>query len=186
VYIFGMSETMQKAAISAIFLLTASTLYGQTSIDKPSLQVAMTTPPASATLSREELEGLLAKVSASVTNYQQALAESKPSLDKTANEALYDKGIALSAQASDAVAALRKSDNPSYVRVQLMSILDDMSRNAARASMAAATAAKQESRTTDPGKNRELYYSVSFSRAAEDFRSSSKLLVRISAQTASD
>jgi hypothetical protein len=102
---------------------------------------------ASGLPSDEEIGELLNKASEYVDTYRQTFASARPSLAKAPTPGFYEKGVELSKQADGAIAALRKNGYSAYTLVGLISILDDMSLNGARASAATMIVALGEDRS---------------------------------------
>jgi hypothetical protein len=125
--------------------------------------------------SEEEIGELLSKASEYVQTYQQTFTSSKPSLDKAATPGFYAKGMEQSAQASHAIAAIKKNGSSAYALVGLIAILDDMSLNGARASAATALVALRENQA-DP-KNHARSDFVSLAQAEKNCYDISELLL---------
>lgn len=89
------------------------------------------TPPSDA-----EIGELLSKASEYVDTYKQTFKNAKASLDAATTPGFYESGMTLSEQASSVIAAIRKNGPTAVALVSLLTILDDMSLNAAKASSA--------------------------------------------------
>lgn len=99
--------------------------------------------------SREELGDLLSKASEYVATYRHTFANARTSLAKAPTPGFYEKSTELSNQADTAISALQKNGPSAYALVGLISILDDMSLNGARASAVTMIVATREDRS-DP------------------------------------
>jgi hypothetical protein len=84
--------------------------------------------------SEAEIGELVGKASEYVDTYKQTFKNTRASLDKAPNPGFYEKGMELSEQASGVIAAIRQNGSTGVALVSLLTILDDMSLNAAKAS----------------------------------------------------
>jgi predicted nucleic acid-binding Zn-ribbon protein len=84
--------------------------------------------------SEAEIGELVSKASEYVDTYKRTFNNTRASLDKAPNPGFYEKGMELSEQASVVIAAIRKNGSTAVALVSLLTILDDMSLNAAKAS----------------------------------------------------
>jgi hypothetical protein len=124
--------------------------------------------------SDEEIGELLDKASEYVLTYHQTFTNTKQSLDRAATPGFFAKGVELSSQASDAIAAIKKNGPSAYALVGLIAILDDMSLNAARASAVTMIVALQNK--TDP-KNHAMEDFQNLAQAEKNCYDISELLL---------
>jgi hypothetical protein len=138
--------------LALVFSFLTVSANAQTSPDRtvPSREAQVQQSSAPSRMpSEDEIRELLGKASEYVDTYKRTFTYTKPSLDKAATPGFHAKGMELSAQASSAIDAIRKNGSSAWALVVLVTILDDMSLNAAKASAATTLVALEENRN-DP------------------------------------
>ncbi len=124
-----------------LLLVNLAACAGPSSAQEPEQASSVPSMP-----SEEEIGALLHKASEYVETYKQTFIYAKPSLDKAVTPGFYKAGMELSAQASSSIAAITQNGSSAYGLVVLITILDDMSLNASKASAATTLVALDEKR----------------------------------------
>jgi hypothetical protein len=116
-------------------LLWVPMAQAQNGITKPSLKPDDTPQHTASNLPSEaEIGELLDKASEFIANYQRAFTNAKPILSKAPSD-FYDKKSDLPARANEVIASIKTNGSTAYRLVGLISMLDDMSLTASRASL---------------------------------------------------
>lgn len=129
--------------ILAVFFC-ASTAYSQSARQQTKREAA----PFSAPMPSEaEIGELVSKANEYVDTYRRTFENTKASLDKAPTPGFYERAMEECAQAAEVISAIKKNGSTAVALVTLISILDDMSLNGARASAAMMLVAASEDRT---------------------------------------
>jgi hypothetical protein len=132
----GKIGRMSKLAIVALSaVLTTFVAHPQTPVHKAAAhnQTSASSDVPSMP-SEEEIGELISKASEYVDTYKQTFKSTRASLDKAPSPGFYEQGMTLCDQAYSVIAAIRKNGSTAAALVSLLTILDDMSLNAAKAS----------------------------------------------------
>ncbi|WP_158943154.1 hypothetical protein [Granulicella sp. S190] len=139
---------MLKRTLAVLALLLPAVLYAQTASPKaePRNQ-AVAVSEVSSMPSEAEIGELVNKASEYVETYRRTFANAKASLDKAATVGFDQSAVTLSDQASEVIATIKKNGSTAVALVSLITILDDMSLNAQKASAQVMLVAMREDRS---------------------------------------
>jgi len=126
---------MLKGAIGILAVLLPVAIYAQTAPPKAAThnQVFVSSEVPSMP-SEAEIGQLVNKASEYVETYRRTFTNTKASLDKAATPGFDQFAVTLADQASGVITAIKKNGSTAVALVSLLTILDDMSLNAQKAS----------------------------------------------------
>jgi hypothetical protein len=144
----GKIGRMPKCSIGALAVLLTVGAHAQTVPHKaaPHNQPS-TSSEVSSMPSEAEIGELVNKASEYVDTYRQTFKNAKGSLDKAPNTGFEERAATLCGQASEVIAAIKKNGSTAVSLVSLLTILDDMSLNGARASASTMIVAMSEDKS---------------------------------------
>jgi tRNA splicing ligase len=139
---------MSKRAICFLAILLTVGAGAQTTPREPApLNLPSVFSKVPSMPSEAEIGELVNKASEYVDTYRQTFKNAKGSLDKAPNTGFDERAAALCTQASEVIAAIKKNGSTAVSLVSLLTILDDMSLNGARASASTMIVAMREDRS---------------------------------------
>jgi tRNA splicing ligase len=138
---------MLKYTLGFLAVLSPVALSAQTAPPKAATQQASVSSEVPSMPSEAEIGELVNKASEYVETYRRTFANTKASLDKAATPGFDQSAVTLADQASEVIAAIKKNGSTAVALVSLITILDDMSLNAQRASAQVMLVAMREDRT---------------------------------------
>jgi hypothetical protein len=139
---------MRKYALGVLAVLLPVAPYAQTAPPQAATHnQASVSSKVPSMPSEAEIGELVNKASEYVETYRRTFTNTKSSLDKAATRGFDQSAVTLADQASEVIAAIKKNGSTAVALVSLLTILDDMSLNAQKASAQVMLVAMLEDRT---------------------------------------
>jgi len=137
-----------KRVIAVLAILLPIAGYAQTAQHKAAAHNRVSPPSEVPTMpSDAEIGDLVSKASEYVDTYRLTFKNAKASLDKAPNPGFYEQAMALCDQASGVITTIKKNGATAVSLVVLLTVLDDMTLNGARASASTMIVALSENKS---------------------------------------